>query len=219
MRNIELWLLSKKSWGNCSLEKENQRYFWAYLPVCLFWFYHRQIKNSLLIPNACAFVGKYLTVIEIFTKSWTLVFGLTQTVRKCFWKIKARVQTPRLTSRRRQPQSCNLQTQMTWSYKVFDSQSKEYINNLARCSAKKLYWITLKTAVPESILIKLQPTLNSCYPVDWTRFSRIAALWNTFVGPLLTKYVPVCRWCALNSKAILSNFSFVVFVVKWIWST
>ena len=40
---------------------------------CLFQF-HRKHKNSIRIQNIYTLVGKYLKVVEIFTKKWTLVF-------------------------------------------------------------------------------------------------------------------------------------------------
>ena len=45
----------------------------------------------MLIQNTYTFVGKYLKVIEIFTKNWTLIFDIAKTLKEkiCFLKIRA----------------------------------------------------------------------------------------------------------------------------------
>ena len=45
----------------------------------------------MLIQNTYTFVGKYLKVIEVFTKNWTLIFDIAKTLKEkiCFLKIRA----------------------------------------------------------------------------------------------------------------------------------
>ena len=54
------------------------------IPPCLFQFHRKHKKNSILFQHAYTFVGKYLKVIEVFTKNRTLVFDITQTLKDAF---------------------------------------------------------------------------------------------------------------------------------------
>ena len=43
------------------------------------------MENLTLIQNIYTFVGKYLTVIQIYTETWTLVYYFIDTLSK--WEI------------------------------------------------------------------------------------------------------------------------------------
>ena len=62
------------------------------IPPCLFQLHRKHKKNSVLSQITYTFVGKYLTVIEVFTKNWRLVFDITQTFKGKNCSLKIRVQ-------------------------------------------------------------------------------------------------------------------------------